>query len=242
MAVRGSARARPVRSPIPVPPAPGWPRRWALWRGPAFAEVADEPWAAAETARLNELRLVARELHVAAGLRPATPRRWYPRRSSSPATDRMREEGWRLHALALWSSGRQADALAALRRARATFADELGLDPGPDLVALEEAILAQRMDVLRAAVPPPTRTHAAAAQATAPPPPNGPARRDNVRGAGGRACGADGGRGEAVADGARVALVTGEAGLGKSTLLEHLGARLGAGRVARRRRAQSRSG
>src|SRR3954451_11768004 len=46
-----------------------------LWLGPAFAEVADEPWAAAETARLNDLRLVARELHIAAGLAVRGPRR-----------------------------------------------------------------------------------------------------------------------------------------------------------------------
>jgi DNA-binding SARP family transcriptional activator len=115
----------------------------ALWRGPAFAEVADEPWAAAETARLNELRLVARELHIAAGLRLGNPAAVVPEAEGLTRDDPMREEGWRLHALALWSSGRQADALAALRRARALFAEELGLDPGPHLVALEEAILTQ---------------------------------------------------------------------------------------------------
>ncbi|MGK5559248.1 AfsR/SARP family transcriptional regulator, partial [Actinomadura kijaniata] len=124
----------------------------ALWRGPAFAEAADEPWAAAETARLNELRLVARELHVAAGLRAGDPAPTVPEAERLTRDEPLREEGWRLHALALWSSGRQADALATLRRARATFAGELGLDPGPDLVALEEAILAQRIDVLAADV------------------------------------------------------------------------------------------
>jgi DNA-binding SARP family transcriptional activator len=126
----------------------------SLWQGPAFAEVADEPWAAAETARLNELRLVARELHVAAGLRTGDPALVVPEAERLTRDQPLREEGWHLHALALWSSARQADALATLRRARATFADELGLDPGPDLVALEEAILAQRIDILRRAVPP----------------------------------------------------------------------------------------
>ncbi len=130
----------------------------ALWRGPAFAEVADEPWAAAETARLNELHLVARELHIAAGLRLGASATAVPEAAALTRDAPLREEGWRLHALALWSTGRQADALATLRRARTTFADELGLDPGPDLVALEEAILTQRTEVLRAAIPADPRT------------------------------------------------------------------------------------
>jgi DNA-binding SARP family transcriptional activator len=198
----------------------------ALWRGPAFAEVADEPWAAAETARLNELRLVARELHIAAGLRLGDPAAVVPEAEGLTRDDPMREEGWRMHALALWSSGRQADALAALRRARATFADELGLEPGPDLVALEEAILTQRTDVLRAAVPaPPADTPRP--PASAPPRPNDRPGATTFVGREGELAALMAAAGEAVADGARVALVTGEAGLGKSTLLEHLGARLG---------------
>jgi DNA-binding SARP family transcriptional activator/tetratricopeptide (TPR) repeat protein len=198
----------------------------ALWRGPAFAEVADEPWAAAETARLNELRLVARELHIAAGLRLGSPATVVPEAELLTRDHPMREEGWRLHALALWSSGRQADALAALRRARATFADELGLDPGPDLAALEEAILTQRTDVLRAAVAPPA-ADTPRPQATALPPPNDQPSATTFVGREGELTALMAAAREAVTDGARVALVTGEAGLGKSTLLEHLGARLG---------------
>ncbi|MBN6058358.1 AAA family ATPase [Nonomuraea sp. RK-328] len=204
-----------------------------LWQGPAFAEVADEPWAAAETARLNELRLVARELHVAAGLRTGDPASVVPEAERLTRDEPLREEGWRLHALALWSSARQADALATLRRARATLADELGLDPGPDLVALEEAILAQRIDILRTAVPPPSATnppHAALPRAT----PSHDARPHDANlhraatfvGREGELAALVSAAGEAAADGARVALVTGEAGLGKSTLLEHLGAQL----------------
>ena len=201
----------------------------ALWRGPAFAEVADEPWAAAETARLNELRLVARELHIAAGLRLGDPAAVVPEAESLTHDHPMREEGWRMHALALWSSGRQADALAALRRARATFADELGLDPGPDLVALEEAILTQRTDVLRAAVPPPPADTPRPPATAPPPPPNDRPGATAFVGREGELAALVAAAGEAIADGARVALVTGEAGLGKSTLLEHLGARLGQG-------------
>ncbi len=197
----------------------------ALWRGPAFAEVADEPWAAPETARLNELHLVARELHVAAGLRLGDSAAVAPEAEGLTRDHPLREQGWRMHALALWSSGRQADALATLRRARAIFADELGLDPGPDLMALEEAILTQRTDVLRAAVPP-SQVDTPRHRASAPPPPNHRPRATTFVGRDGELAALVAAAGEAATDGARVALVTGEAGLGKSTLLEHLGARL----------------
>ncbi|MEV0200081.1 BTAD domain-containing putative transcriptional regulator [Nonomuraea sp. NPDC050691] len=191
----------------------------ALWQGPAFAEVADEPWVAPETARLNELRLVATELRVAAGLRTGDPAAVVPEAERLTRDEPLREEGWRLHALALWSSGRQADALATLRRARAVLAEELGLDPGPDLAALEQAILTQRTDVLRATVPPP-------------PPPTAPRPRTAAIaeapfvGREAQLSALVTAAADAAADGAGIALVTGEAGLGKSTLLEHLGRRL----------------
>ncbi|MDX3104105.1 BTAD domain-containing putative transcriptional regulator [Nonomuraea angiospora] len=190
----------------------------ALWQGPAFAEVADEPWAAAETARLNELRLVATELHVAAGLRIGDAATVVPEAERLTREEPLREEGWRLHALALWSSGRQADALATLRRARGIFAEELGLDPGPDLTALEEAILAQRTDVLRETVPPPPPA--------APRPRPAPITEAPFVGRQAELSALVTAATEAATDGARIALVTGEAGLGKSTLLEHLGRRL----------------
>ncbi|MFC5188137.1 BTAD domain-containing putative transcriptional regulator [Actinomadura harenae] len=193
-----------------------------LWRGPAFAEVADEPWAAAETARLDELRLVGRELHVAAGLRVGDPAPVVPEAERLTRDEPLREEGWRLHALALWSSGRQADALAALRRARGIFSEELGLDPGPDLTALEEAILTQRTDLLHATVPP----RPASPPQAMPLPGTAPVRDAPFIGRQAELSALLETAAEAAADGARVALVTGEAGLGKSTLLKHLGGRL----------------
>ncbi|WP_067709975.1 AfsR/SARP family transcriptional regulator [Nocardia yamanashiensis] len=196
----------------------------ALWRGPAFAEVADEPWVAAETARLDELRLVARELHIAAGLRLGDPAAVVPDTETFTRDHPLREEGWRLHALALWSSGRQADSLAALRRARATLANELGLDPGPDLVALEEAILTQRTDILRAAVPAPA-TDTPRFVATPPPPIEKLCTVPFVGRENELAALLATARETAHAN-VRVALVTGEAGLGKSKLLERLGLQL----------------
>ncbi|MGW7482118.1 BTAD domain-containing putative transcriptional regulator [Nonomuraea muscovyensis] len=195
-----------------------------LWQGPAFAEVADEPWAAAETARLNELRLAATELHVAAGLRIGDPAAVVPEAERLTRDEPLREEGWRLHALALWSSGRQADALATLRRARGILAEELGLDPGPDLTALEEAILTQRTDVLRATVPPPPLT--APLPQVAPLPGAAPIVEAPFVGREAQLSALVTAATGAATDGARIALVTGEAGLGKSTLLEHLGRRL----------------
>ncbi|MEW1840474.1 BTAD domain-containing putative transcriptional regulator [Nonomuraea angiospora] len=194
-----------------------------LWQGPAFAEVADEPWAAAETARLNELRLVATELHVAAGLRIGDAATVVPEAERLTRDQPLREEGWRLHALALWSSGRQADALATLRRARGIFAEELGLDPGPDLTALEEAILTQRTDVLRETVPPPPPTAPLPRPA---PMTEAPTTETPFVGRQAELSALVTAATEAATDGARIALVTGEAGLGKSTLLEHLGRRL----------------
>ncbi|RFU36623.1 transcriptional regulator, partial [Actinomadura logoneensis] len=195
-----------------------------LWRGPAFAEVADEPWAAAETARLNESRLVAAELHVAAGLRAGDPAAVVAEAERLTRDEPLREEGWRLHALALWSSGRQADALATLRRARSVLADELGLDPGPDLTALEEAILAQRTELLRESVPPPPPPPPASAPST--PARSSPTVRAPFVGRKAQLSALVTAADEAAADGTRIALVTGEAGLGKSTLLDHLAARL----------------
>ncbi|MEV4243144.1 BTAD domain-containing putative transcriptional regulator [Streptosporangium canum] len=189
-----------------------------LWQGPAFAEVVDEPWAAAETARLNELRLAATELHVAAGLRTGDPAAVVPEAERLTRDEPLREEGWRLHALALWSSGRQADALATLRRARGILAEELGLDPGPDLTALEKAILTQRTDIMRETVPP--------RPPTAPPPRPAPIIETPFVGREAQLSALVTAAAEAATDGARIALVTGEAGLGKSTLLEHLGRRL----------------
>ncbi|SUA49033.1 Probable regulatory protein embR [Nocardia otitidiscaviarum] len=198
----------------------------ALWRGPAFAEVADEPWAVAEIARLDELRLIARELHIAAGLRLARPATVVPDTERLTRDHPLREEGWRLHALALWSSGRQADALAALRRARTLLADELGLDPGPDLVALEEAILTQRTDVLRRAVSPPAADAARLPVATPAPPSGDDPEATTFVGRDAELSALLAAADAATTGGVRVAFVTGEAGLGKSTLLEHLAARL----------------
>ncbi|WP_432979018.1 ATP-binding protein [Dactylosporangium sp. CA-233914] len=113
-----------------------------LWQGDAYAEFAGESWAEPEAARLEELRLAARELLLDATLRTGAAAEAVAEAELLTRQAPLREESWRLLALALWRSGRQADALAALRRARTILAEELGLDPGRPLVDLEAAILA----------------------------------------------------------------------------------------------------
>jgi hypothetical protein len=114
-----------------------------LWRGPAYAEYAGEPWAEAEVTRLSELRAVARERLLAARLQLGDAALLVGELEALVAEDPLREERWRLLVLALYRAQRQADALAALRRAREMLADELGVDPGPALRALEAEVLAQ---------------------------------------------------------------------------------------------------
>ena len=114
-----------------------------LWRGPALADYADEEWAVPEIARLTELRTVARERLLAARLEMDEPALLVPELEAMVGEEPLREERWRLLVLALYRAHRQADALGALRRARTSLVEELGVDPGPALRELEAEVLAQ---------------------------------------------------------------------------------------------------
>ncbi|WP_427888365.1 AfsR/SARP family transcriptional regulator [Kribbella sp. GL6] len=114
-----------------------------LWRGPAYAEFADEPWALAERARLTELRLQAVERVAATRLELGHAAEAIPDLDAHVTEHPWREDAWRLLALALYRSDRQGDALAVLRRARDMLVGQLGLDPGPALTRLEYDILNQ---------------------------------------------------------------------------------------------------
>ncbi|MEV6285351.1 BTAD domain-containing putative transcriptional regulator [Kribbella sp. NPDC051770] len=114
-----------------------------LWRGPAYAEFADEPWARAERARLTELRLQAVELVAAGRVGSGRAAEAVAELDAHVTEHPWREEGWRLLALALYRSGRQGDALAVLRRARGLLVEQLGVAPGPALQQLEGDILRQ---------------------------------------------------------------------------------------------------
>ncbi|CAM5674684.1 hypothetical protein SCHAM137S_05921 [Streptomyces chartreusis] len=113
------------------------------WRGPAYAGFAEQPWARADSRRLTELRLHAVELRAEALLSVGEADRAAADLRAHGAEHPWRENAWRLLALALYRTGRQADALEVLRGARTLLADQLGIDPGPGLRALEEDILHQ---------------------------------------------------------------------------------------------------
>ncbi len=115
----------------------------ALWRGEAYADFADEQWAAPEVSRLAELRLVAREHRLAAALAEGDAAASVPALEMLAANHPLREGIGRLHALALYRTGRQADALAVLRGVRERLLDELGIDPSPALRQLESQVLLQ---------------------------------------------------------------------------------------------------
>ncbi|WP_199904874.1 BTAD domain-containing putative transcriptional regulator [Nocardioides sediminis] len=114
-----------------------------MWRGPAYADYANESWAEAEIGRLTELRAVARERLLATRLELGEAQLVIGELEALVNEDPLREERWRLLTLALYRAHRQAAALAALRRARQVLADELGVDPGPALRSLEAEVLAQ---------------------------------------------------------------------------------------------------
>ncbi|SCF10114.1 BTAD domain-containing putative transcriptional regulator [Micromonospora saelicesensis] len=114
-----------------------------LWRGPAYADCANESWAVAEINRLDELRMLAVERRAEALLAVGRPDEAAADLPAHLASHPLREDAWRLLATARYRAGRQGDALAALREARHVLVTELGVDPGPELRRLEADILAQ---------------------------------------------------------------------------------------------------
>ncbi|MEO3813101.1 BTAD domain-containing putative transcriptional regulator [Sphaerisporangium sp. B11E5] len=194
-----------------------------LWSGTPYADFAEQQWAEAEVSRLAELRLVARERHADAGLRLGLHAETVPDLEALTGENPLREEGWRLLSLGLYRCGRQGDALAALRRARTTLADELGIDPGPALRKMESDILSQDPGLELAPHP---RPRAAEIPGTWPPRPEQPdmpplapepfvgrdAELDRLTGA---APHARAGRFTA-------AVVAGDPGAGKTTLIRRL--------------------
>jgi DNA-binding SARP family transcriptional activator len=115
----------------------------ALWRGPAYGELADAPFARAEAARLEELRLVVLEWRAEAELALGGHAGLVGEMEELVAREPFRERLWAYLMLALYRSGRQAEALRAYRRLRDNLADQLGIDPSPELRRLEERILRQ---------------------------------------------------------------------------------------------------
>jgi predicted ATPase/DNA-binding SARP family transcriptional activator len=123
----------------------------ALWRGPALQGLTGTAWFSAEARRLETLHVDALEEQFEVALALGEHRELTPALRSALADNPFRERLWGQLMLALYRSGRQADALETFQEARRVLGDELGLEPGLELRRLQEAILAH--DPAVAAVP-----------------------------------------------------------------------------------------
>ena len=115
----------------------------ALWRGEPLADLADEPFAAVEIRRLEDLRLRATEMAVEADLAAGRHAELTGELDRLVGEHPLRE---RLHGqrmLALYRAGRQSEALEAYRQARSALVEQIGVEPGAELRRLHEQILTQ---------------------------------------------------------------------------------------------------
>lgn len=131
----------------------------SLWRGPAFGEFAEEHFALAEGARLEEARLTAIEDRYDAGLRLGQHNALVGELEQAVAAHPLRERPAGLLMVCLYRAGRQGDALDVFHSTRSALVEELGVEPGVDLCELEASILRHDPE-LQLSTPrePPTRT------------------------------------------------------------------------------------
>ncbi|MGY0235140.1 AfsR/SARP family transcriptional regulator [Longispora urticae] len=118
-----------------------------LWRGAAYADLAELRFVRAEVEGLDEWRSLVREERVAALLALGQHRTSLVECRSLVAEHPFRERGWALWALALYRCDRQSDALAVLREAGCRLREDLGVEPGPAVAALHRRILAHDPDL-----------------------------------------------------------------------------------------------
>lgn len=142
-----------------------------LWRGEALADVAGEPFVAGTITRLEEMRWRCVETRLDLLLLLGRHREVTETASDLLVSEPLRERLYEQLMLALYRSGRQADALAAYDRAREHLLDELGLDPGPKLQKLQVAVLAQdpALDLVHLERPEPASQPEAADRPSPPP-------------------------------------------------------------------------
>ncbi|MFG2002154.1 BTAD domain-containing putative transcriptional regulator [Spirillospora sp. NPDC048911] len=186
-----------------------------LWRGEPLGEFADQEFAQPVIAKLTEVRAVAREDRLEARLALGEAATSVPELEALVEEHPYRERAWALLVLALYRSGRQADALAALRRVRTRLDADLGLQPGPELRRLEQAVFDQSADLEVPAVERP-------APAEQPPGRERRAASGGLIGRAGQLSRADERLGEVRRGRGGVLLVTGEAGIGKSRLAREI--------------------
>lgn len=197
----------------------------ALWRGQAYVEVANAAWVAPDAARLEELRLSVVEARCAALLAVGAHEVAVAELEAFIQAHPLREYGCELLSLALYRAGRQADALGVLRTVQTRLTEELGIDPRPALKDLEREILNQAptLDWQPASAAPAITVPsgpAASSSASTTAPPSSPVadtevfvgREVALRQLLEASAAASAGRG-------RVVTVTGEPGIGKTSLL-----------------------
>jgi DNA-binding SARP family transcriptional activator len=126
-------------------------RALALWRGPALQGLPETIALGAAAARLEELRIDALEERFEAALALGEHREIVFELQQAIDESPFRERLWRQLMLALYRCGRQADALEAYRSARHVYVERLGLEPGPELRRIQEAILAHDPAISRTA-------------------------------------------------------------------------------------------
>jgi DNA-binding SARP family transcriptional activator/ABC-type transport system substrate-binding protein/streptogramin lyase len=120
----------------------------ALWRGEPLAEIADEPFARAETSRMRERRLAALQARIDADLALGREATVVGELESLVDANPFRERFRAQLMLALYRAGRQGEALAVYAKTRALLIDELGIEPGEELRELQRRILAQDSGLL----------------------------------------------------------------------------------------------
>ncbi len=189
VAFAGEVRARhralaPLWSQLSTGPDAAWPGREEVaahvealeaslraWTGTAYADLGDHPDVLADRAALEELRATAQEDTALALLALGEHAAVLAATEQAAGRHPLRERTRSLQALALVRTGRQVEALEVLRGYRELLADELGLDPGPEVRALEEAVLRQSPALAAWLRPPPSAGPAGAAPALPPPAP-----------------------------------------------------------------------
>ncbi|MER6945037.1 BTAD domain-containing putative transcriptional regulator [Nonomuraea sp. NPDC000554] len=196
-----------------------------LWRGAPYEEFGAEHWVVTEAGRLCELRLVAVERRARALLDLGRPHVVIADLDAETVAHPLRERLWWLLALSLYRTGRQAEALAVLRRAAQLLAEQLGLDLSPELRSLERDILHQS-DSLEAPASP-----ASLVVSPSPEPEREPAPEPARHGREAELAELMALPARATRAGLALAAVSGEPGIGKTFLLEAFGeccsARLG---------------
>jgi DNA-binding SARP family transcriptional activator/tetratricopeptide (TPR) repeat protein len=189
----------------------------SLWRGPPLADLAYEPFAQREIARLDDLRVAALEHLIEARLALGAHAELVGELEALIAEHPYRERLRAQLMLALYRSDRQADALQAYQDARKALVEELGIEPGEHLRELERAILEQdpRLHLVEEEEPPAGE-------------PAGATSRSTFVGRERELAELVGGLENAFAGRGRLFLLAGEPGIGKSRLADELVARAGA--------------